>query len=545
MDKLNVINGSTFKQMIESGAAMLNNHKEHINALNVFPVPDGDTGTNMSMTFNSGFENVRNCGSNELVEVAKALSKGLLMGARGNSGVILSQIFRGFYTSLDGVSELNGLALAKAYDNGAYVAYKAVMKPVEGTILTVIREAAYYTLAYANANPNASVSDVQDYMVEQARISLDHTDELLPILKEAGVKDSGGTGLLAVLEGFQAFLNGQPVTLSDAPEAVNVDIFAFENDANDDGYGYCTEFIMQLNPESIGTFDEASFRVSLGELGNSIVVVQDEDIVKVHVHTLTPGNALNLGQRYGEFLKLKIENMTQQHENLAQQAKLSKTQQSEYALIAVASGDGLAQQFKDYRCDWIISGGQTMNPSTQDFIDAIGQLNAKHVFIFPNNSNIILAAQQAADVLEDQDITVFPTKTIPQGLSACLMFNPEADKESNIEEMSEAINHVKSGQVTYAVKNTTIDGIDIKEGDFMGLYNKDIALTADSAFNAAKGLLDQMIDDESEIVTIILGENTSLDDGQQLADYVESTYDLECEIINGQQAVYSYILSVE
>lgn len=543
-----MINGNLLKQMILSGAANLNNYKEEINALNVFPVPDGDTGTNMSMTFNSGVDYVNSTGATSLSDVAKSLSKGLLMGARGNSGVILSQIFRGFYKSIEDAQELDGLALAKAYDHGAYVAYKAVMKPVEGTILTVIREASYYTLAYANANPNLTVNQVQDYMVEQSQIALDHTDELLPILKEAGVKDSGGTGLLRVLEGFAAALNGNPIVESNQEVTVSKDALSFENDANDDGYGYCTEFIMQLNPEHIHSFNEDKFRNALGELGNSIVVVHDEDIVKVHVHTLTPGNALNLGQRYGEFLKLKIENMTQQHENIVKENKdsvVAKAGSKTYGLIAVASGDGLAQQFKDYRCDIVINGGQTMNPSTQDFIDAVNQLNAKHIFIFPNNSNIILAAQQAALVLEDKDITVFTTKTIPQGLSGCLMFNPEVDKDSNIEEMNQAIEHVKSGQVTYAVKDTTIDGKEIHEGDFMGLFNKDIEVVADSAYNAAKCLIDSMVDDESELVTIIIGEGANEADGQQLADYIESTYNLEVEIINGQQAVYSYILAVE
>ena len=538
-----MINGTIFKEMIASGAANLSNHEEAINALNVFPVPDGDTGTNMSMTFNSGLDNVISSGAEDLSTVANALSKGLLMGARGNSGVILSQIFRGFYKSIQNQSEMDALALAKAYDNGAYVAYKAVMKPVEGTILTVIREAAYYTLAYANANPDATVLDVQHYMVEQAKESLDNTDELLPILKQAGVKDSGGTGLLKVLEGFEAALKGEPFTKAETKSEVKKDILAFENDDNEDGYGYCTEFILRLNPQNIDTFNEDKFRSRLGQLGNSIVVVHDEDIVKVHVHTLTPGDALNLGQRYGEFIKLKIENMSEQHENIVKNAA---GETKEYGLIAVAAGDGLIQQFKDYRCDIVVSGGQTMNPSTQDFIEAIHSLNARHIFILPNNSNIILAAQQAQSVLEDKDITVFETKTIPQGLSACLMFNPEADMTTNVEEMKNAIHHVRSGQVTYAVKDTTIDDKVIKQGDFMGLFDKNIAVIADSAFNAAKQLIDMMIDpDESEVVTLILGEGASEDDGQRLADYIESTYDLEVDTVNGNQPVYSYILSVE
>lgn len=538
-----MINGTIFKQMIASGAANLSNHEEAINALNVFPVPDGDTGTNMSMTFNSGVDNVNSSGADDLSSVANALSKGLLMGARGNSGVILSQIFRGFYKSIQNLSEIDGLGLAKAYDNGTYVAYKAVMKPVEGTILTVIREASYYTLAYANANPDASVLDVQHYMVEQAKESLDNTDELLPILKQAGVKDSGGTGLLMVLEGFEAALKGEPITRNETKTEVKKDILAFENDDNEDGYGYCTEFILRLNPQNIETFNEDKFRSRLGQLGNSIVVVHDEEIVKVHVHTLTPGDALNLGQRYGEFIKLKIENMSEQHENIVNAAN---SEPKEYGLIAVAAGDGLVQQFKDYRCDVVVSGGQTMNPSTQDFIEAINTLNAKHIFILPNNSNIILAAQQAQSVLEDKDITVFETKTIPQGLSACLMFNPEADVTTNISEMKDAISHVRSGQVTYAVKDTTIDDKTIKQGDFMGLFDKTIAVIADSAYHAAKQLIDQMIDpDESELVTLILGEGSSEDDGDRLAGYIESTYDLEVDIVNGMQPVYSYIISVE
>lgn len=537
------INGLLFKQMLESGANNLTNQFTRIDALNVFPVPDGDTGTNMSLTFNAGVNDALKVTSDSVCDIAKALSKGLLMGARGNSGVITSQIFRGLYQSLDGVEEVNALQLANAFVNGSRVAYKAVMRPVEGTILTVIREASDYTLLYAADKADLTCEDVLAKLVLEAKESLDRTPDLLPVLKEVGVVDSGGAGLLTILEGFLSALRGTIIAKDDNVETTTV----AGADMESDEFGYCTEFIIRLDPNKIATFKEEKLRNRLAEMGNSLVVVQDEDIVKVHVHTLRPGDALNIGQRYGEFAKLKIENMQEQHENIimSETSKEASKPASKYALIAVAAGDGLADMFKELRVDYIISGGQTMNPSTEDFVEAIKKINAEHIFIMPNNSNIILAAQQAAQVMEDVDIHVIPSKSIPQGLCACMMFNPEVDVTMNEDEMKEAIANVKTGQVTYAIKDTTFDGLEIKEGDYMGINEKDIIVSTTDKMEATKKLVDSLIDADSEIVTLIAGDNTTDDEMNAITSYIEDNYGVEVEANNGGQPVYSFVIGVE
>lgn len=537
------INGLLFKQMLESGANNLTNQFTRIDALNVFPVPDGDTGTNMSLTFNAGVNDALKVTSESVCDIAKALSKGLLMGARGNSGVITSQIFRGLYQSLDGVEEVNALQLANAFVNGSRVAYKAVMRPVEGTILTVIREASDYTLLYAADKADLTCEDVLAKLVLEAKESLDRTPDLLPVLKEVGVVDSGGAGLLTILEGFLSALRGTIIAKDDNVETTTV----AGADMESDEFGYCTEFIIRLDPNKIATFKEEKLRNRLAEMGNSLVVVQDEDIVKVHVHTLRPGDALNIGQRYGEFAKLKIENMQEQHENIimSETSKEASKPASKYALIAVAAGDGLADMFKELRVDYIISGGQTMNPSTEDFVEAIKKINAEHIFIMPNNSNIILAAQQAAQVMEDVDIHVIPSKSIPQGLCACMMFNPEVDVTMNEDEMKEAIANVKTGQVTYAIKDTTFDGLEIKEGDYMGINEKDIIVSTTDKMEATKKLVDSLIDADSEIVTLIAGDNTTDDEMNAITSYIEDNYGVEVEANNGGQPVYSFVIGVE
>lgn len=537
------INGLLFKQMLESGANNLTNQFTRIDALNVFPVPDGDTGTNMSLTFNAGVNDALKVTSDSVCDIAKALSKGLLMGARGNSGVITSQIFRGLYQSLDGVEEVNALQLANAFVNGSRVAYKAVMRPVEGTILTVIREASDYTLLYAADKADLTCEDVLAKLVLEAKESLDRTPDLLPVLKEVGVVDSGGAGLLTILEGFLSALRGTIIAKDDNVETTTV----AGADMESDEFGYCTEFIIRLDPNKIATFKEEKLRNRLAEMGNSLVVVQDEDIVKVHVHTLRPGDALNIGQRYGEFAKLKIENMQEQHENIimSETSKEASKPASKYALIAVAAGDGLADMFKELRVDYIISGGQTMNPSTEDFVEAIKKINAEHIFIMPNNSNIILAAQQAAQVMEDVDIHVIPSKSIPQGLCACMMFNPEVDVTMNEDEMNEAIANVKTGQVTYAIKDTTFDGLEIKEGDYMGINEKDIIVSTTDKMEATKKLVDSLIDADSEIVTLIAGDNTTDDEMNAITSYIEDNYGVEVEANNGGQPVYSFVIGVE
>ncbi|MEJ8736405.1 DAK2 domain-containing protein [Erysipelotrichaceae bacterium HCN-30851] len=543
---METINGSLFKDMLASGANNLSNKFSEIDALNVFPVPDGDTGTNMSLTFNAGVKDALACSSDDVCEIAKVLSKGLLMGARGNSGVITSQIFRGLYQGVDGMKEINGFQLANALVQGSRVAYKAVMRPVEGTILTVVREAADYTYAYATSTQDVTVTQVMEKMVQEAKESLERTPELLPVLKEVGVVDSGGAGLVTIFEGFLSALNGNVIQKEEVSETSE----GVQSSLESEEFGYCTEFIIRLSERGMKNFKEESLRDSLASIGNSIVCVQDDDIVKVHVHTLTPGDALNMGQRYGEFVKLKVENMQEQHENIMLNATVEKAPaeempKSKYAIITVAAGDGLKEMFTELRADYVISGGQTMNPSTEDFVQAIEKVNAEHIFILPNNSNIVLAAQQAASVCEDQHIEVIPTKTIPQGLSACIMFNPEVDFDMNLSEMTDAIALVKTGQVTYAIKDTMFEGMEIREGDFMGILEKDIVVTNTDKFETTRQLIQSMIDDDSEIVTLIYGEDIKEDEAQEIAAYIEDNYDVEVEVHNGEQPVYSFILGVE
>ncbi len=542
---MTTINGKLFKEMLASGANHLANKFREIDALNVFPVPDGDTGTNMSLTFSAGVKDALACSSDDVCDIAKALSKGLLMGARGNSGVITSQIFRGLYQGVDGMKEVNGFQLANALVSGSRVAYKAVMRPVEGTILTVIREAADYTYAYASGKEDVSCLEVMEKLVEEAKASLARTPELLPVLQEVGVVDSGGAGLLTIFEGFLSAMQGNMIEKTESDETSEGVQAAVESDE----FGYCTEFIIRLSEQGLTIFKEEALKDALARIGNSIVCVQDDDIVKVHVHTLTPGEALNLGQRYGEFVKLKIENMQEQHENILTNASVEKKEEQapkqKYAIITVAAGDGLRDMFKELRADIVISGGQTMNPSTEDFVEAIKKVNAENIFLLPNNSNIVMAAQQAAIVCEDENVHVIPSKTIPQGLCACINFNPDIDFDMNVTEMSDALSLVKTGQITYAIKDTTFEGMEIKAGDYMGIKEKDIVLSIQDKMEATRQLLAQMIDDDSEIVTLIYGEDVCEEEANQIVEYIENNFDVEVELTNGSQPVYSFIIGVE
>lgn len=542
---MTTINGKLFKEMLASGANHLANKFREIDALNVFPVPDGDTGTNMSLTFSAGVKDALACSSDDVCDIAKALSKGLLMGARGNSGVITSQIFRGLYQGVDGMKEVNGFQLANALVSGSRVAYKAVMRPVEGTILTVIREAADYTYAYASGKEDVSCLEVMEKLVEEAKASLARTPELLPVLQEVGVVDSGGAGLLTIFEGFLSAMQGNMIEKTESDETSEGVQAAVESDE----FGYCTEFIIRLSEQGLTIFKEEALKDALARIGNSIVCVQDDDIVKVHVHTLTPGEALNLGQRYGEFVKLKIENMQEQHENILTNAPVEKKEEQapkqKYAIITVAAGDGLRDMFKELRADIVISGGQTMNPSTEDFVEAIKKVNAENIFLLPNNSNIVMAAQQAAVVCEDENVHVIPSKTIPQGLCACINFNPDIDFDMNVTEMSDALSLVKTGQITYAIKDTTFEGMEIKAGDYMGIKEKDIVLSIQDKMEATRQLLAQMIDDDSEIVTLIYGEDVCEEEANQIVEYIENNFDVEVELTNGSQPVYSFIIGVE
>ena len=517
---LKQINGIVFKQMVINGANNLANRSKYVDQLNVFPVPDGDTGTNMSMTMTAGAKELVSLEEASIGKVAKVLSRGLLMGARGNSGVILSQLFRGFATGLEGKDEADIEDIAKALESGVKTAYKAVMKPIEGTILTVARESA--EAAGAKYETVETIVDLYDLVVNEMQISLNRTPELLPVLKVVGVVDSGGQGLLYIFEGFLKALKGETIVLEAQTEATGESAqTALSSDEVE--FGYCTEFIIRLDEERT-PFKEDVFRGRLEKLGNSIVVVQDEDIVKVHVHTLTPGDALNLAQKHGEFVKLKIENMTEQHNEIigqnAPQSEPAKREQAEYGIISVVAGEGIKHLFEEQGCHYVIEGGQTMNPSTEDFLKAIDELNAKNIIILPNNSNIIMAANQAAQVTEDVNVVVVPSKTIPQGYTALMMFNEHASVEDNIEEMNQAITEVKSGQVTYAVRDTQMNGVDIKENDFIGILDKDIIVSVPERFESACALVDKMIDEDSEIVTILYGEGVDEDEADELAEYI-------------------------
>ena len=534
MDRLN---SKLFRTMLENGSNNLANRRFEVDALNVFPVPDGDTGTNMHLTFSSGVKETHNTLVDDVSSIAKVLSKGLLMGARGNSGVILSQIFRGFSMGIENCTDVDTLTLAEAFVKGSQIAYKAVMKPVEGTILTVIREASTAALAYVKKNPDCSIDTYLDVLLKEANKSLEHTPELLPILKEVGVIDSGGYGLITILEGFVAAIQNKKIELSNdvnTAEAVQAKL------ANEE-FGYCTEFIIRLSDNGKMLFEEDKLKRNLSRIGDSLVVVQDEDLVKVHVHTMMPGDALNMAQRYGEFVKLKIENMQEQHEHLIEMAAPFK----KYGLISVAAGDGLVNLFKDLRVDVIINGGQTMNPSTEDFVEAVKSLNVEHVIILPNNSNIILAAQQVKDIFVDRQISVIPTSTIPQGLSACMMFNPEVSIEENVSEMDEALKKVVTGQITYAIKDTNFEGIKIKKDDFIGIKDKDIVVTNKDKMTATKELIKQIMFDDAEIATIIAGENVTEAEIDEIKEFITTNYDVEADVYLGQQPVYSFIFGIE
>lgn len=549
MENTRTMNGELFKQLIESGANHLTNQYQAIDALNVFPVPDGDTGTNMHLTFAAGVKDALKVNSLSISEVAKAMSKGLLMGARGNSGVILSQIFRGFYQGVDGHDVIDAYVMASAFNKGSEVAYKAVMRPVEGTILTVLREGADIAAKRLSKLKQPTILEFMNLFIEEASKSLENTPNLLPVLKDVGVVDSGGAGFVVILEGMRLALLGKHVSLADANTKQSHVQAHIENDE----FGYCTEFIIRIAPEKLDEFSELALRESLATLGDSIVVVQDEDIVKVHIHTLTPGDAMNLAQRHGEFVKIKIENMQEQHaaivdghtSHLHASTTSQEVKRSLYGIIAVAAGEGLTQAFKDLRVDIVVSGGQTMNPSTEDFVAAIESLNAENVFVLPNNSNIILAAQQAESIIEDSVVHVLPTKTIPQGLSACLYFNPEVSVEENLDSMREAISRVASGAITYAIKDTTINNTEIKANDYMAIKDKEIIFAAPDRLDVFKHLAQSMIQPSNEIVSLIVGDGVDEKESATALAFIQNEFDIEVELIKGGQPVYSYLIGVE
>lgn len=542
------LNGKDFKAMLSSGAANLENYQNEINALNVFPVPDGDTGTNMSMTFMNGSKEANSSLSNDIGDIAKALSKGLLMGARGNSGVITSQIFRGFAQSVEGKEEVNALEIAEAFENGSRVAYKAVKKPIEGTILTVIREASWYAHNDFKTNPKITIEEyfknLENYMSE----SLANTPELLPVLKEAGVVDSGGAGLVRIVEGFNLFFEGKPVIAN--PVTVELNNRNAQAVFENEEFGYCTEFIFRINDKYLKTFDENHLKNKLSEIGESLVVVQDEELVKVHVHTLHPGDALNLAQRYGEFIKLKIENMQEQHHELINTAefetKKKPKEPKEIGIIAVGSGEGINKLFKDLKVDEIIAGGQTMNPSTQDFVDKINELdNCEKILIFPNNSNIMLAAKQAKDIMKSRVIEVVNCTSIQACISALAMYDPKMGFESSLKAINEACGNIKEIDVTYAVKDTTYDGVDVKQGDYMAMGKKTILVSGKDLAQVVCEGIKKIIDDDSSIVTLITGEDSDEETDNKIVDFINNETDLEVDVIKGDIPVYYYLIGIE
>ena len=540
---MKLLNGKDFKEMLSSGAANLDNNQAEINALNVFPVPDGDTGTNMSMTFNSGAKEANQCFSNNIGDVAKSLSKGLLMGARGNSGVITSQIFRGFAQSIEGKEEINTKELAEAFENGTRVAYKAIMKPVEGTILTVIREASWYANREVKENPKMDIETYfhrLEYFMED---SLEHTPDLLPILKEANVVDSGGAGLLKIVQGFIAYIDGTPVTTN----AVVVELArnaqsVFENEE----FGYCTEFILRLKENYLKGFDENVLKNKLAKEGESLVFVRDEDLIKVHIHTLHPGDALNLAQRYGEFVKIKVENMQEQHSELVKEGEVKPKEKKAIGVIAVAAGEGVTNLMYELGVDCVISGGQTMNPSTSDFIEKIKELDhCEKIMIFPNNSNIMLAAKQAKDLVDYKEVEVIECKSIQACLSALARFSPESDFNELVAEFNELCPSIKTASVTYAVKDSSIDGIELKEGDYMAMIGKSIVTNGTDLSEVCRLMLEKFLDEESELLTLITGEDADEEITERIVEYVENNSDIEVDVIKGDVPVYYYLMGLE
>ena len=558
---MRTIDGQMFKMMVISASNNLYNHYPEVDALNVFPVPDGDTGMNMNLTLTSGAKEVQNRSDNDIYSIAKTFSRGLLMGARGNSGVITSQIFRGFAEALEGKKEINAVELADAFVNGSKIAYKAVIRPVEGTILTVIRESSENLKK--KIRTFSSIEDAFKILLHEAKESLERTPNLLPVLKEVGVVDSGGAGLVKILEGMESMIHGDFIERNEAEVFGKNGNAQVKADEEESEFGYCTEFILRLGPkETKKAFNKNRFTSVLNAHGNSLVVVQDEDLVKVHVHTLTPGNIFNYAQQFGEFVKLKCENMTEQHneilfsENAKDMAasKLSTAplaapkEKKEYALIATSSGSGIDELFKEVGVEYIVSGGQTMNPSTNDFIDAVKKCNAKVCYIFPNNGNIILAASQAKEVLKDEyDIRVIPTKTIMQGVVSAMNFNPDLSNDDNESALNDAISAVKSGAVTFSIKDTEINGVSVKKDEYMAIReSKDIISSFKDKFDALRDLIKHLVDEDSALVTILYGEDVSDEDANALIDEFNNEYpDFEFDIRKGNQPVYSFIVGVE
>jgi len=547
------INAEMLSEMFLAGAANIEAKKEFINELNVFPVPDGDTGTNMSLTIMAAAKEVTALENMTMETLAKAISSGSLRGARGNSGVILSQLFRGFTKAIRDSKEIDVMTLANALDKAKETAYKAVMKPKEGTILTVARGIADKGLELSETTDD--LDEFIPQVIEHAEYVLSKTPDMLPVLKEAGVVDSGGQGLLEVLKGaYDAFL-GKEIDYSQIKPSASVNMTKISAETNAEiKFGYCTEFIIMTEKEFTDD-DEREFKTFLESIGDSIVCVADDEIVKIHVHTNDPGLAIQKALTYGQLSRMKIDNMREEHEEklirdaekLAKEQKAKeKAEQKEYGFIAVSIGEGLNEIFKELGVDYIIEGGQTMNPSTDDMLNAIDEVNAKHVFIFPNNKNITLAANQAKSLVKDKEVIVIPTKTVPQGITAIINFVPDMSAEENEEVMLEEIKNVKTGQVTYAVRDTNIDGKEIHTDDIMGIGDAGILSVGTEIEATTLDMLAQIVDEDSELISIYYGADVSEEDAEALTAKVEELYpDVDVDTHSGGQPIYYYVLAVE
>ena len=565
---MKTIDGQIFKRLVTSGANNLYNSYPEIDALNVFPVPDGDTGLNMNLTMTSGSKEIASKNDDDIYQIAKYFSRALLMGARGNSGAITSQIFRGIAEGFKDKKIVNAVELADAFENGSKVAYSAVLKPVEGTILTVIRESS--TKLSHKVDDKMSIEEAIKILKDEAHASLERTPNLLPVLKEVGVVDSGGAGLCKIIDGMYEAVIGNFIARNEADFQETTT--AVQTQFEDEEFGYCTEFVMRLGPDSVKkVFNKNRFTNVLSSKGNSLVVVQDEDIVKVHVHTLKPGDIFNYAQQFGEFVKLKCENMTEQHHEIlfneenkegphmaaselkkaplaAPKIDENQKKKTKFSLIATSSGEGIDKLFYEIGVNQIVSGGQTMNPSTNDFLTAIEKCNSEIVYILPNNGNIILAANQARDILEGKvKVIVIPTKTIMQGAVVAMNFNPELDEDENTETMQEAISNVKSGQVTFAIKDTEVNGVHIKKDDYLAIReSKDIIASSKNKVDALFTLLDSLIDEDSSVVTILCGKDVDSKTREKVKDKFEKKYEfVDIDIRDGGQPVYSFIVGVE
>lgn len=549
---LQTIDKETWVNMVTMGANFLAQQREAINNLNVFPVPDGDTGTNMNLSMSSGLNEMNKLSSDALTDYVHAFSKGLLMGARGNSGVILSQLFRGFSQFQYETNEINLKDFANALSKGVEIAYQSVTNPQEGTILTVAKDMA--NKALEEAKKSDQFIPFMEEIVKEGKRSLERTPELLPILKEVGVVDSGGKGLVVIYEGFLAALKGEKI---DAPLEVDVAVQMEQEvekahqtalSAESIQYGYCTEFFVKLNTND---FDEAQFRQQLSEYGDSLLVASSDELVKIHIHTEQPGVVLTLAQQYGELVNIDIENMREQHRFIVEKESEKEAEADadasagKYAIITVAQGDGLKKMLKSIGATFIIDGGQTMNPSTEDFLRTIDAVKSEHIIILPNNKNILLAANQAKQLTE-KDVSVIPTKTIPQGIQALLEFNEEYDRETNVENMTEAAKDVKTGLVTYATMDTKVDGLEVKQNDFIGLNDETILVADKSKLNALKSLVEKLIDEDDELVTIFAGEDVNDEEMDEVEQFFEMSFpDVEVEVHEGNQPIYSFIVMVE